>query len=178
MLTDEENLSLALWAAKTAFLSQRTVGVPAVISYPCVLVIPRCLRGLLSLPSRMMGEHPVPINGRQTQDWTMHALYEHAINVTSLIRSTCKISFRIGRLHVLVAYRGPTGLEPVGWYGVHDPVFPRQCRLWINAGFKIGRVRPRPRIEHGSVSRGAGRGAALHAGPNRPKGFSCVGGIA
>lgn len=31
MLTDEENLSLARWAAKTTFLSQRTAGIPAVI---------------------------------------------------------------------------------------------------------------------------------------------------
>jgi hypothetical protein len=72
MLTDEENLSLALWAAKTAFLSQRTVGVPAVISYPCVLVIPRCLRGLLSLPSRMIGRASRP------DQWPSDAGLNHA----------------------------------------------------------------------------------------------------
>jgi hypothetical protein len=61
------------------------------------------------------GEHNAPINARQTQDWTAYAPYEGTIDVSSLIRTTYKISFRIGRLHLLVAYFGSTDLEPVGW---------------------------------------------------------------
>lgn len=31
----------------------------------------------------------------------------------------------------------------MGWHRVHHPVLPTECRLWIDAGFQIGRVRPR-----------------------------------
>jgi hypothetical protein len=146
-LTDEENLVLARWATKTAFLIQRAAGIPAIIPLDAF----RSLRdGPTGLPAETFvfafqddGEHPVPINGLQTQDWTVHAPYEDAIDITTMIRATCKISLRIGRLHLLVAYLGTSGLEPVGWHRVHHPVFPRHCRLWIDAGFKIGGVTQR-----------------------------------
>ena len=169
MLTDEENLSLARWAAKTTFLSQRTAGIPAVIpldAFGSFLDTPGGLpAGTFVFAFQDDGEHPVPINGLQTQDWTVYAPYEDAIDVSSLIRSTCKISFRVGRLHLLVAYFGSTGFEPVGWYRVHHPVFPRQCRLWIDAGFKIGRATPRQ--ESSMVLFHVALGAALHCTPDQ-----------
>ena len=61
-----------------------------------------------------------PINGFQSQDWTIfHANYGAVIGVTEKLKSTTKISIRIGRLHLLVAYLGDGGLEPVGWFRVH-----------------------------------------------------------
>lgn len=95
----------------------------------------------------------------------MHAPYEDAIDMTALLRTTCKISLRIGRLHLLVAYFGTSGLEPVGWHRVHHPVFPRYCRLWIDAGFKIGRVTPRQ--ESSMVLFHVALGAALHCSPEQ-----------
>ncbi|MGC4052786.1 MAG: hypothetical protein QM757_25935 [Paludibaculum sp.] len=134
-LADEENQSVGRWAAKTTFLSQRTAGIPGVIPLDALCSIrdapDRLPAGTFVFAFQDDGEHAIPINGLQTQDWTVHAPYEHAIEVNRLIRSTCKISLGIGRLHLLVAYFGSTGLEPVGWHRVHQPVFPRQCRMWL-----------------------------------------------
>jgi len=169
MLTDRENLSLARWAAKTTFLSQRTAGIPTIIPMDAFWSFRDTLGGLPAgtfvFAFQNDREYRVPINGLQTQDWTVHAPYEDAIDVTRLIRSTCKISFRIGRLHLLVAYFGSTGFEPVGWYRVHHPVFPSQCRLWIDAGFEIGRV---TRCQESSmVLFHVALGAALHCTPDQ-----------
>jgi len=169
MLTGEESLSLARWAAKRAFLSQSTAGIPGVIPIDEFCAFRHTPGGLpagtfvFSLQDD--GEHPDPINGLQTQDWTVHAPYEDAIDATTLIRSTCKISFRIGRLHLLVAYLGSTGFGPVAWYRVHHPIFPRQCRLWFDTGFKIGRVTPRR--ESSMVLFHVALGAALHCTPDQ-----------
>lgn len=95
----------------------------------------------------------------------MYAPYEDAIDITAAIRTTCKISLRLGRLHLLVAYFGASGLEPVGWHRVHHPVFPRRCLLWIDAGFKIGRVTPRQ--ESSMVLFHVALGAALHSSPEQ-----------
>jgi hypothetical protein len=169
MLTDEEDLSLARWAAKTTFLLQRTAGIPAVIpldAFCSFRETPAELpAGTFVFAFQDDGEHPVPINGLQTQDWTVYASYEDAIEATSLIRSTCKISIRVGRLHLLVAYFGSTGFEPVGWHRVHHPVFPRECRLWIDAGFKIGRVTARQ--ESSMVLFHVALGAALRCTPDQ-----------
>ncbi len=89
------------------------------------------------------GEHPIAINGLQTQDWTIHVPYEDALDIRDSLRTACKISLRINRLHLLVAYLGSTDLEPVGWTRVHHPLFPTRCRLWIDTGFQIHRVQPR-----------------------------------
>ncbi|HYL73070.1 MAG TPA: hypothetical protein VEU96_02640 [Bryobacteraceae bacterium] len=168
-LTDEENLLLARWAAKTAFLIQRTAGIPAVIPMDAFCAL-RDEPGGLPASTFVFGfqddgDHPFPINGLQTQDWTVHAPYEDAIETTAAIRTTCKISLRLGRLHLLVAYFGASGLEPVGWHRVHHPVFPRHCRLWINAGFKIGRVTQRE--ESSMVLFQVALGAAMHCSPEQ-----------
>jgi hypothetical protein len=76
-----------------------------------------------------------------------------------------QISLRLGRLHLLVAYFGTSWLEPVGWHRVHHPVFPRRCRLWIDAGFNIGRVTQRQ--ESSMVLFHVALGAALHCSPEQ-----------
>jgi hypothetical protein len=168
-LSESENLALARWAAKTAFLIQRTAGVPTVIPLDAFCALrdqPSGLpAGTFVFAFQDKGDHAVPINGLQTQDWTLHAPYENAISITTAIRSACKISLRIGRLHLLIAYMGSSGLEPVGWHRVHHPVFPRHCRLWIDTGFKMERVTPRQ--ESAMVLFHVALGAALHCSPEQ-----------
>lgn len=106
----------------------------------------------------------------QTQDWTVHAPYEDTPEISAAIRKTSKISLRIGRLHLLVAYFGGSGLEPVGWRGVHHPLFPSRCRLWIDTGFQNRSRNTTTGIEHGVVSCRAGCCEALLAGTTRAKG--------
>jgi len=168
-LSDEESLVLARWAAKTTFLCQRTAGLPHIIpldAFGALRDVPGELpAGTFVFGFQDDGDHPAPINGLQTQDWTVYAPYEDAIDITAAIRTTCKISLRLGRLHLLVAYFGASGLEPVGWHRVHHPVFPRRCRLWIDAGFKVGRVTQRR--ESSMVLFHVALGAALHCSPEQ-----------
>lgn len=169
VLLDDENILLARWAVKTAFLLQRTAGIPAIVPIDTFYALaqqPSVLPpGTFAFAFQDDGEHSAPINGLQTQDWTVHTPYENAISVTGLIRSTCKISIRIGRLHLLIAYFGSTGLEPVGWHRVHHPLFPRRCPFWIDAGFKIDRVMPRR--ESSMVLVHVALGAALNCTPDQ-----------
>ncbi len=146
-LSQEEQVLIARWAVKTAFLIHRTAAIPKVIP----LEVYRELRvAPAELPRRTFvfafqdnGEHSIAINSLQTQDWTVHVTYEDALDIRDSLRGACKISLRIDRLHLLVAYLGSTDLEPVGWTRVHHPLFPTRCRLWIDAGFQIHRVQPR-----------------------------------
>ncbi len=143
----EEQTVLARWTTKTLFLIHRTTGIPTIIP-------PAAYRSLYDAPTQLPsgthvfafqddGEHPVAINGMQSQDWTVHAPYRDLCDVRATLRNTCKVSIRINRLHLLVAYLGDTGFEPVRWDRVHLPVFPTQCRLWINAGLRVSQITPR-----------------------------------
>jgi hypothetical protein len=158
---------LGRWAAKTAFLCQRTACIPAIIPMDAFCKLRDAPGGLPAgtfvFGFQDDGEHRLPINGLQTQDWTVHAPYEEAVDATTQIRTTCKISLRIGRLHLLMAYLGATDLQPVGWKRVHHPVLPGYCRLWINTGFRIERVTPRQ--ESSMVLLHVALGAALHCSP-------------
>lgn len=168
-LIDDENILLARWTVKTAFLLQRTAGIPAIIPIDAFYAFaqqPSLLPlGTFAFAFQDDGEHPAPINGLQTQDWTVYAPYDEAITVNGLIRSSCKLSIRIRRLHLLIAYFGSTGLEPVCWRRVHHPLFPRRCRLWIDAGFKIDHVTPRR--ESSMVLLHVALGAALNCTPDQ-----------
>ncbi len=84
-----------------------------------------------------------PINGFQSQDWTIHANCGAVIGLDEKLKRTTKISIRIGRLHLLVAYLGDVGLEPVGWLRVHHPLRPTHCGLWLDAGLKKERITAR-----------------------------------
>ena len=64
-----------------------------------------------------------------------------------------------------VAYFGASGLEPVGWHRVHQPLYPSRCRLWIDAGFKIDRVTQRR--ESSMVLFHVALGAGLNCTRNR-----------
>ncbi len=143
-LSNDEQVVLARWGAKTAFLIHRTSATPTGIP-PEAYVALRHADGKLPVGTCVFafqddGERPGPINILQSQQWTMHAPVADALEVHMAMRRTWKISIRIDRLHLLVAYLGDTGLAPVGWHGVHRPLFPTNCRLWINAGFQIDRV--------------------------------------
>jgi hypothetical protein len=63
--------------------------------------------------------------------------------VAEKLKRTTKISIRIGRLHLLIAYLGDGGLEPVGWLRVHHPLRPTHCQLWLDAGLKKERITAR-----------------------------------
>ena len=146
-LSQEEQAFIARWAAKTAFLIHRTAANPKVIpqeAYRELRDAPTELpKGTFVFAFQDDGEHPVAINSMQTQDWTVHVPYEDALDIRDSLRSASKVSLRIDRLHLLVAYLGSPDLEPVGWTRVHHPLFPTQCRLWIDTGFQIQRVKPR-----------------------------------
>jgi hypothetical protein len=147
MLSTGEELLVAQWAAKTAFLLQRTSGVPLPIAGEAY----RELRDNPSaLPARTSvfeiqdnGEHSVAINGLHTQNWTVHVPYECALETRESLRCACKISLRIDRFHLLIVYLPNPEFEPVGWLRVHRPLYPTQCSRWIDAGFKIAKVTPR-----------------------------------
>ena len=146
-LTDAESLVLARWAAKTTFLCQLTAGLPSIIPVDAFCALRDAPDGLTK-GTYVFGfqdgrNYPVAINALQTQDWTLYAPYHHALDIRASARTACKISLRVGCLHLLVAYFGTSGLEPVGWHRVHHPLFPSSCRLWIDAGFKIDRVTER-----------------------------------
>jgi hypothetical protein len=168
-LTEEESLVLARWAAKTTFLCQRTAGISGIIPLDAFWAL-RDAPGGLPVGTFVFGfqddgDHPAPINGLQTQDWTVHAPYEDAIGIITAIRKTCKISLRVGRLHLLVAYCGTSGLEPVGWHRVHQPLYPNRCRLWIDAGFKVDRITQRR--ESSMVLLHVALGAGLNCTPEQ-----------
>ena len=127
-LSQPERCTLARWATKTGFLVQCTAAVRLPIA-------PEAFGALRDRPDKLPpgtfvfafqdnGEHPVALNGFQTQDWTVHAPYEDALEIRVLLRKTGKISLRLDRLHLLVAYTGDTALVPVGWWRVHQPVYP------------------------------------------------------
>jgi len=123
-LSQEQQVFIARWAVKTAFLIHRTAANPKVIPLEAY----RKLRDTPEeLPKRTFvfgfqdnGEHPIAINSMQTQDWTVNVSYEDALDIRDSLRTACKISLRIEGLHLLVAYFCSPDLEPVGWTRVAD----------------------------------------------------------
>ena len=113
VLTDPESFTLARWAAKTTFLLQSSAGIPAVIPRDAFCSLrdrPDCLpTGTFVFAFQDNGELAAPINGLQTQDWTVYAPYKDAIDISScsaqLVRSLsalvgfiCSFIFRFDRL--------------------------------------------------------------------------------
>lgn len=82
------------------------------------------------------------------------------IGIAEKLKRTTKISIRIGRLHLLVAYLGDGGLEPVGWFRVHHPLRPTRYRLWLDGGLKKEQITTRPEsslmLMHFSLGLGSG----------------------
>jgi hypothetical protein len=146
-LTENQELALSRWASKTAFMIARA-------GFPSALIPVGAYQALycnsVELP---IGTHVFafqdentlddPINGFQTRDWTARAPRTEILGMNDLLRQTSKISIRVGRLHLLLAYLGDTGLEPVGWQGVHHPLAPTKCRMFLDAGVRHDKMTAR-----------------------------------
>jgi hypothetical protein len=146
-LSEKQEKSLARWAVKTAFMLHRLAYKPIVI--PPTAYESFYLRtnefphGTFVFAFQDDNTLDNPINCFQSQDWTIHANYGAVIGLTEKLKRTTKISIRIGRLHLLVAYLRDGSLEPVGWFRVHHPLRPTHCRLWLDAGLKKERITAR-----------------------------------
>ncbi len=149
-LAQGEQHTISRWALKTALVLHSASYSPP--------VIPETVYKNFNPPSKRIPEL-VSVFAMQTPDLSDDLRAVSALQSDRFILASpsglsqkfprWKISLRIGILQILVVYRADPSWTPLGWRGVHKPLWPTISRLSYPALLRTDQVKPR--LESASV---------------------------
>jgi hypothetical protein len=146
VLKESEERLLVRWAAKTALLLHwssdfnRTIPLES-LQHLYQKDLPNGISIFAIQTDR--SDQASPINCLQSQNWRVYNPYEDAIAMWRVVQESCKISIRIDRLHLLIAYVRNLDSDVVGWRRVHRPLAPTRSDFWYEAALDLNVLMPR-----------------------------------
>jgi len=143
-LSHPEQRTLSRWAAKTALVlnaaSGFITGTFLQIHYDSLRVTSVLPQGVsvFAFQTPDVADDLLAVTAMQSNHW----LVIHKVEPAILDFPQVKISLRVGRLQLLMAYVARPDWSVVSWKGVHCPLWPTRIGLWYDAALHRNFVKP------------------------------------